>query len=189
MTKGLHHALRALTALATAALLTLGGASGATASIPPHFRLGGLDLLEYCRSQGDQSAVLHGATAYDWSCVDDSGGRHPLSFTAACRSQYTGLSVDRIEDFHDPTSVSCWRVASTDYFSPDLDAYCTNAQDRPGARQTGRTVYDWWCAAPEEGGSLQPIQMPAVCDWASGGYHAFDRFDDFYRADSWRCHL
>ncbi|MDH6122694.1 hypothetical protein [Kitasatospora sp. GAS204B] len=183
--------LRRLLVLLCAIPLLLAAASSANASIPPHYRIGTPDLNAYCASRGDTAAVLDGPTAYDWHCVTSQGARSRIYFDVACQQQYgQGNTTDRIENFYDPTSVSCWRVASLVYVPPNLAAYCQRALHHDGVVLTGATVYDWHCVDySRAGASLYGISMPDVCIWSSGGYRAVDRFVDFYAPNSWRCFM
>ncbi|BAL87541.1 hypothetical protein AMIS_23210 [Actinoplanes missouriensis 431] len=160
----------------------------ASASPPPPTQLGGLDIGAYCRSIGYADAALTGTTAYDWHCV--AGGRQgDLAFDAACRWQYGNEHVvDRIDDFYDPTSVSCWAV-QPDVVTPDFEKYCTG-KGYSGSALLGTTVYDWHCVRYGRAGpTYYDIDVPAACAELTHGYARLDRFANFYDATTWQCRV
>jgi hypothetical protein len=160
----------------------------ASASPPPPTQLGGIDLGAYCRTIGYADAALTGSTAYDWHCTD--GGRQgDLAFDAACRAQYGNEHiVDRIADFYDPTSVSCWSV-QPDKVTPDFEAYCTG-RGYSASALLGNTVYDWHCVQYSRAGpTYYDIDVAAACSTLTHGYARLDRFADFYDTASWQCRV
>ena len=171
----------------SAAVLT--GAGPAAASPPPPSRLGGLDVGAYCRSTGYAGATLTGSTAYDWHCVAGDGRRGDLSFEAACEWAYgTPNAVDRIADFRDPASVSCWRV-QPDVVTPDFERYCTSTGHSASAL-LGTTVYDWHCVNYNRAGPTYfDIAVADVCRETTFGYATIDRFVNFYDARTWQCRV
>ena len=141
-------------------------------------------MTSTCRST---DAALTGATAYDWQCTGN--GTAGLSFAAACRWAYGSEHVvDRIDDFHNPGSVSCWSV-QPDVVTPDFEAYCTG-QGYSGSALLGTTVDDWHCVRYSRAGpTYYDIDVPAACRELTHGYARLDRFDDFYDASSWQCRV
>lgn len=179
------------------ALAVLPGTGEAHASAPPPHDFGGLDLDAYCRAHGAAAAVatLDGPTAYDWHCRSAPGApAASLSFTDACRSQYPpggyAQVVDRIGDFHDPSSVRCWGVHTAQPTSiPDLAAYCAD-HGHTTAVLLGATVYDWKCAdATGSTRQLSDLSLPDVCLWEAGEEFGLDRFRDFNDPYSWECYI
>lgn len=163
-------------------------ATPAAASPPPPTLLGGLDLGAYCRSIGYADATLTGSTAYDWHCAGGSG-QGDLAFDAACRWAYGNVhAVDRIGEFHDPTSVRCWRV-QPDVVTPDFTAYCTG-KGYSDAALLGTTVYDWHCVRYSRAGpTYYDVSVPDVCRETTLGYATVDRFVNFHDAHSWQCRV
>ncbi|WP_229074661.1 hypothetical protein [Actinoplanes sp. DH11] len=161
----------------------------AAASPPPPTQLGGLDLGAYCRSLGQADAALTGATAYDWHCVAGDGRQSDLAFDEACQWAYGNeYAVDRIDDFYDATSVTCWAV-QRDVVTPDFEAYCTG-QGYSAVALLGATVYDWHCVRYSRAGpTYYDIDVPAACATLTHGYARLDRFADFYDANSWQCRV
>ncbi|MEV6301835.1 hypothetical protein AB0M02_20655 [Actinoplanes sp. NPDC051861] len=164
-------------------------AGPASASPPPPTRLGGLDLGAYCRTIGYADAALTGSTAYDWHCTTAGGGQGDLSFAAACRWAYSSEhAVDRIGDFYDPASVTCWLV-QPDIVAPDFEEYCTSTGHSASAL-LGTTVYDWHCVNYNRAGPTYfDIDVAAACQALTYGYARLDRFDDFFDATSWQCRV
>lgn len=161
----------------------------AAASPPPPTHLRGLDLPGYCRSLGYADATLSGSTAYDWHCVSGDGTRGSLAFDAACRWTYgSEHAVDRIADFHDPRSVSCWLV-QPDVVTPDFTEYCTG-QGYSDAALLGATVYDWHCVQYSRAGpTYHDIDVAAACTTLTHGYAKLDRFVNFNDAATWQCRV
>ncbi|WP_430789232.1 hypothetical protein [Actinoplanes sp. G11-F43] len=161
----------------------------ASASPPPPTSLGGLDLGAYCRSVGYTDATLSGPTAYDWHCVRDGGERGDVAFDAACRWTYgSEHAVDRIADFHDPRSVTCWLVQQ-DVVTPDFTKYCTDS-GYSDAALLGDTVYDWHCVQYSRAGpTYYAINVAAACTALTHGYARLDRFTDFHNATTWQCRV
>jgi hypothetical protein len=175
-------------------LAALVGLAGAVAALTPAAaatgpqQLGGLDLGAYCRSIGAADAVLTGSTAYDWHCAGPDGKLGDLTFAAACRWTYaTGEAVDRIGDFRDPTSVSCWRVTAA-VVAPDFTDYCTST-GHSAAALLGTTAYDWHCVSYNRSGpTYYDVSLPAVCAYTVGRA-TIDRFNDYYDSASWECRV
>jgi hypothetical protein len=176
-------------------LATLVGLAGVLAVVTPAAAastpapLGGLDVGAYCRSLGQADAQLTGTTAYDWHCVGRDGTRTDLTFAAACRWTYrTDWAVDRIGDFRDPASVSCWRVTPT-ILTPDFTNFCTTT-GHSGAVLLGTTAYDWRCVSYNRSGpTYYDVDVRAACAYTAGGVATVERFNDYYDAQSWQCRL
>ncbi len=171
-------------------LVILGGilaaaAPAAAAAATPE-RLGGLDLGAYCRSLGAADAALDGSTAYDWHCVGGDGRRSDLTFEAACRWAYsTGDAVDRIGDFRDPRSVSCWRVTPT-VVAPDFTNYCTST-GHSAAALLGTTAYDWRCVSYNRSGpTYYDVDIQAACAYTVTAA-TVERFNNYYDPSTWQC--
>jgi hypothetical protein len=72
--------------------------------------LGGLHLIEYCRSlEGpDARSILVGPTVDDWRCVVH-GDSFPIDMQEACRAEYGSYRVRAdFGDYHDPYSWICY---------------------------------------------------------------------------------
>jgi hypothetical protein len=72
--------------------------------------LGGLHLIEYCRSlEGpDARSILVGGCVNDWRCVVH-GDSFPIDMQEACRAEYGGYRVRaQYGDFNDPYSWLCY---------------------------------------------------------------------------------
>jgi hypothetical protein len=166
----------------------LAAVSPAAAASAPQ-PLGGLDIGAYCRSLGHADAVLTGSTAYDWHCVDGDGAHSDLTFEAACRWTYAGdAAVDRIGDFRDPTSVSCWRVTPS-IVQPDFTNYCTTT-GHSAAALLGTTAYDWRCVSYNRSGpTYYDVDVLAVCTYTVGTAATVERFDNYYDPATWQCRV
>ncbi|MDI6100795.1 hypothetical protein QLQ12_19470 [Actinoplanes sp. NEAU-A12] len=69
---------------------------------------GAPDFTRYCRSQGFDTAVLSGDTAYDWHCrSSESGALADINVGQACFETYFGYRLDRFTNFRDPHSWEC----------------------------------------------------------------------------------
>ncbi|BFU46305.1 hypothetical protein [Krasilnikovia sp. MM14-A1004] len=185
--------MRSITKVVIALLIGLLGGlipvASASASTPSPAQLGGLDLGAYCRAIGWADAALTGPTAYDWHCVANDGRRGDLTFDAACRWTYsTGDAVDRIGDFRDPASVTCFRVTPT-VTTPDFEHYCT-ATGHSAAVLLGASVYDWRCVSYSRAGpTYYNVYVRAVCQWTTAQTAAIDRFVNYSNARSWQCRV
>ncbi|MEU4240849.1 hypothetical protein [Actinoplanes sp. NPDC026619] len=176
-------------------LAMLVGLAGVLAAVTPAAAagtpqsLGGLDIGAYCRSIGFTGATLTGSTAYDWHCVAADGGLGDLTFEAACRWAYsTGEAVDRIGDFRDPASVSCWRVTST-VVQPDFTNYCTTT-GHSAAALLGDTAYDWRCVSYTRAGpTYYDVDVLAVCTYTVGTAATVERFNNYYDPSTWQCRV
>ncbi|GAA0549192.1 hypothetical protein GCM10010172_34060 [Paractinoplanes ferrugineus] len=159
------------------------------AAAPTPQNLGGLDLGAYCRSIGYADATLAGSTAYDWHCVTGDGRRGDLTFAAACRWTYaTGAAVDRIGNFRDPASVSCWRVTPA-IVQPDFTNYCTTT-GHSAAALLGTTAYDWHCVSYNRSGpTYYDVDILAACFYTVGGAATVERFDNYYDPATWQCRV
>ena len=69
------------------------------------------DFDTYCQQAGRGSAVLTGATVYDWHCrAGGSGALTDIDVRQACVGTVFGTAVmDRFRDFGDPYSWECRR--------------------------------------------------------------------------------
>jgi len=187
--------MRSFSKFLLALLTAIGGiiavAAPASASWPPPRELGGLDLGAYCRSVGYADAALTGSTAYDWYCVSGSR-REGLGLDAACRWTYPTenvdrVAVDRIANFYDPRSVTCWEVRQGTN-APDFERYCTS-KGHSTSRLIGPTSYDYRCVTWNPGGDIYTdIDVDDVCRESTDGIATIARFVDFYNA-SWECRV
>lgn len=74
-------------------------------------KFGGMALPAYCQSQGYSTAKLIGPTTDDWACLSADNLAYKIDLRRACQWQYgTQDVVARPDDYHNPTSLFCWKV-------------------------------------------------------------------------------
>ena len=74
------------------------------------YNLGGVHELDgYCRLLGYLDVSLDGNSAYDWHCVENTGGRVSISMDDACDWQYATRGLRGFtKNFHDVSSWRCY---------------------------------------------------------------------------------
>jgi hypothetical protein len=136
----------------------------ATASVHSTF-LGDVDLSEYCRTQGYQSASLDGATAVDWHCARPPTTKDSLSVIDACRQRYHKPSaVARYDDLDNPYSWQCWDNVVI-LGRVDLSEFC-RADGFSTATLDGSTLASWHCVSSS--GVHVSIDEDSACRWQYG---------------------
>jgi hypothetical protein len=101
----------------------------AAAASSPGVDLGGLNLNEFCQSQGDASSSTPypgeevPGGAYTWSCLSSTGAAIPITMQAACYEQYPGqVAIAYPQDPNNSYSWICITPSAGSYTDPTTGA-------------------------------------------------------------------
>ena len=73
---------------------------------------GGMDLNGYCQARGYDGVSLDTSSVFGWHC-DSGSARYDIDMVDACNYQYGAAEwLPRYRDPNDPSSWSCWLLAS-----------------------------------------------------------------------------
>ncbi|WP_033343181.1 hypothetical protein [Catenuloplanes japonicus] len=142
---------------------------------------GGLNLAGYCESKGYTGLKLIDSTAYGWRCTTSST-TDSIHVIDACTWQYGPGQIDRMSDYFDPKSWTCW-TASKQLGGVNLVGYC-KSKGYNNAALVDSTAYGWRCLSVKKTDS---INMTDACKWQYKTTTAIDRMEKYTDPNSWKC--